>query len=69
MDNGKKEKLEVLEKLDISGKRYVIVAPEDSDKAYAYRVTLNGNYEEYETVGEGKEFDMVLQKYNELNNQ
>lgn len=69
MDNGKKEKLEVLERFDIEGKHYVIVAPEDSDKAYAYRVTINGNYEEYESIGEGKEFNMVLKKFNELNNQ
>jgi uncharacterized protein YrzB (UPF0473 family) len=67
-ENGKQEKLEILEKLDISGKHYVIVAPENSDEAYAYRVTINGNYEEYESVGVGKEFDMVLQKFNELNN-
>ena len=64
---GKQEKLEVIERLDIAGKRYVIVAPENSDEAYAYRVTVNGNYEEYESVGEGREFEMVLQKFNELN--
>lgn len=67
-ENGKQEKLEVIEKLDIVGKRYVIVAPENSNEAYAYRVTISGNYEEYESVGAGKEFDMVLQKYNDLNN-
>lgn len=66
MDNGKQEKLEVLERIDIANKHYVIVAPEDSDLAYAYRVTVKGKFEEYESVGAGKEFDAVLKKYNEI---
>jgi len=66
MDNGKQEKLEVLEKIDIADKHYVIVAPEDSDLAYAYRVTVKGKFEEYQSVSAGKEFDKVLEKYNEL---
>lgn len=65
MEGGKKEKLEVLDELNIGATHYVIVAPEDSDLAYAYRVTESNGFREYESVGEGKEFDAVLKRYNE----
>lgn len=65
MEDGKKEKLEILDEIDIKNKHYVIVSSEESDNAYAYRVTESKGMREYESVGVGKEFDEVLKKYNE----
>jgi uncharacterized protein YrzB (UPF0473 family) len=66
-EDGKQEKLEIIDALKINQKEYVIVSPVDSDNAYAYKVIGEHNGErEYESIGNGKEFQMVLQKYNEL---
>jgi hypothetical protein len=62
---GKDEKLEVIEVIDLESKQYAIVSPVNSEVAYAYRMIRKGNEIEYKSIGEGKEFNNVLQKYNE----
>jgi predicted HAD superfamily phosphohydrolase len=62
---GKDETLEVIDVINIENKQYAIVSPMDSEVAYAYRMIRKGNEIEYKSIGAGKEFNAVLQKYNE----
>jgi predicted HAD superfamily phosphohydrolase len=62
---GKDEKLEVIEVINLDNKQYAIVSPIDSEVAYAYKMMRKGNEIEYKSIGAGKEFNDVLQKYNE----
>jgi hypothetical protein len=62
---GKDEKLEVIEVINLESKQYAIVSPLNSEVAYAYRMLRKGNEIEYKSIGEGQEFNQVLQKYNE----
>ena len=66
---GKEEKLEVIEIIDIEKKQYAIVSPVGAEEAYAYRMTRKGNEIEYKSVGVGKEFKAVLEKFNSNNEQ
>ena len=63
---GKEEKLEVIDIISVEKKQYAIVAPVNSDLAYAYKMERKGNEIEYKSIGEGKEFNMVLEKYNAM---
>lgn len=62
---GKDEKLEVIDIINLQDKQYAIVSPINSEVAYAYRMVRKGNEIEYKSIGEGKEFNEVLEKYNE----
>ena len=62
---GKDEELEVIEVIALENKQYAIVSPVNSEVAYAYRMLRKGNEIEYKSIGEGKEFNQVLKKYNE----
>lgn len=66
-DDGQKQELEIIDTLKINATEYVIVSEKSSDNAYAYKVVgATRGEKEYASVGNGKEFNMVLQKYNEL---
>lgn len=64
---GKDEKLEVIDIVKLeNNKQYAIVSPVGSELAYAYRMQRKGNEIEYKSIGAGREFNEVLQKFNEL---
>lgn len=66
-ENGQRQQLDIIDTLNINSTEYVIVSEKESDNAYAYKVVGVGNGEkQYASLESGKEFNMVLQKYNEL---
>ncbi|GAA0734564.1 DUF1292 domain-containing protein [Clostridium oceanicum] len=65
-ENGKETEFEVLTKLDIENKEYVIVVPkdEDVDEAIALRIDSSDSGEELLLpVDDDKEFAMVSEAY------
>jgi uncharacterized protein YrzB (UPF0473 family) len=63
---GKEEKLEVIDIINLEQNQYAIVSPVGSDVAYAYKMFKKGNEIEYKSIGQGKEFNTVLEKYNSM---
>jgi hypothetical protein len=61
---GKSVDLELIDAVKVDGKEYVIVAPKDSDEAYAYKSVVKDGATEYSSVGVGPEFKKVLDEYN-----
>ncbi|AGK98525.1 DUF1292 domain-containing protein [Clostridium pasteurianum] len=64
-ESGKKVDLELIDIVKMDGNEYVIVGPEDSNEAYAYKTVIKNGETEYLSVGQGEEFKKVLQKYNQ----
>jgi Protein of unknown function (DUF1292). len=64
---GKEEKLEIIEIVSVESSQYAIVSPVGSDLAYAYKMIRRGNEIEYKSIGEGSEFNAVLEKFNSMN--
>ncbi|ACA56964.1 DUF1292 domain-containing protein [Clostridium botulinum] len=65
-EEGKKTEFEVITKLDIEDKEYVVVVPKDEevDEAIALRIDNNDNGEEVLVpVEEDEEFNMVAEAY------
>jgi uncharacterized protein YrzB (UPF0473 family) len=68
-EEGIETEFEVITKLDIEDKEYVIVTPkdEDEDTAIAMRIDKNENGEEvFVTVEDEDEFDIVSEAYETL---
>jgi uncharacterized protein YrzB (UPF0473 family) len=68
-ENGDEVEFEVVTKLDIEDKEYVIVTPldEDSDDAIALRIEKGEDGEEVlVTVEDDKEFEMIEEAYETL---
>jgi hypothetical protein len=63
---GKDVSLEIIEVFKIDASEYAIVSPVGSEEAYAYRTFLNNGEREFESIGDGKEFEKVLEKYNSM---
>ncbi|NFS07301.1 DUF1292 domain-containing protein [Clostridium botulinum] len=65
-EEGKETEFEVITKLDIEDKEYVVVVPKDEevDEAIALRIDNNDNGEEVLVpVEEDEEFNMVAEAY------
>ncbi|MCR1933574.1 DUF1292 domain-containing protein [Clostridium tepidum] len=65
-EEGKETEFDVITKLDIEDKEYVVVVPKDEqvDEAIALRIDNNDNGEEVLVpVEEDKEFNMVAEAY------
>lgn len=68
-EEGKETEFDVITKLDIEDKEYVVVVPKDEqvDEAIALRIDNNDNGEEVLVpVEEDKEFNMVAEAYESL---
>lgn len=63
--NGEKVALELIDIIKMDGNEYVIVGPENSNEACAYKSVINNGETEYLSIGQGEEFKKVLQKYNQ----
>ncbi|MFD3157804.1 DUF1292 domain-containing protein [Haloimpatiens sp. FM7330] len=63
-ENGNKKELDIIDMLNVDNKQYVIVSSKGSEDAYAYRAEQKGNEIEYTSIGEGQEFNKVLEAYN-----
>lgn len=57
--------MELIDKLKVDDKEYIIAGPKNSNEAYAYRVTRIGDEIQYTSIGKGQEFDKVLRVYNQ----
>jgi len=64
-ENGEKVNLEMIDDIKMDGNEYVIAGPMESDEAYAFKLVVNNGETEYLCIGQGEEFNRVLQKYNE----
>lgn len=62
---GEKVDLELLDDIKMDGNEYVIVGPKESDEAYAYKSVVKNGEVEYTCLTQGKEFNKVLEKYNQ----
>jgi len=67
-EEGKEVTFEVIMKLDIEGKKYIIVTLADEEvDAIAFRIDLDENGEEtYVTIDDDKEFEIVCEAYETL---
>jgi len=63
-ENGVKVELELIDAIKMDGKEYVIVGPKESDEAYAYKSVVKNGETEYLSIGQGEEFNRVLEKFN-----
>ncbi|MCM1988508.1 DUF1292 domain-containing protein [Oceanirhabdus seepicola] len=63
-DLGKKVELELVDKMTLNGKKYVILSALNSDNAFAYRVIEKNGRKDYKSIGSGEEFAQVLKAYN-----
>lgn len=74
-EDGNEVEFDVIMKLDIENKEYVIVAPtdneeDDDDEAIALRIDKNEKGEDIlVTVEDEKEFEMVSEAYQTLSNE
>lgn len=62
---GEKVDLEFIDAIKMDGNEYVIVGPKNSNEAYAYKSIIKNGETQYLSIGEGEEFNRVLQKYNQ----
>ncbi|HEY5562623.1 MAG TPA: DUF1292 domain-containing protein [Clostridiaceae bacterium] len=62
-ENGEKVELELIDDIKIAGNEYVIAGPKESDEVCAYKSVVKNGETEYLCIGEGEEFERVLQKY------
>ena len=67
-EEGKEVTFEVIMKLDIEGKKYIIVTLADEEvDAIAFRIDIDENGEEtYVTIDDDKEFEIVCEAYETL---
>ncbi|ABK62146.1 MULTISPECIES: DUF1292 domain-containing protein [Clostridium] len=67
-EEGKEVTFEVIMKLDIEGKKYIIVTLADEEvDAIAFRIDTDENGEEtYVTIDDDKEFEIVCEAYETL---
>ena len=67
-EEGKEVTFEVIMKLDIEGKKYIIVTLADEEiDAIAFRIDEDENGEEtYVTIDDDKEFEIVCEAYETL---
>lgn len=67
VENGKGEtvELELVDTISLENNKYVIVSEVGSDNAFAYRVAEKGGQTQYKSIGDGSEFNKVLEAYNE----
>ncbi|KGN02974.1 hypothetical protein Z969_02975 [Clostridium novyi A str. 4570] len=67
-EEGKEVTFEVIMKLDIEGKKYIIVTLADEEvDAIAFRIDVDENGEEtYVTIDDDKEFEIVCEAYETL---
>ncbi|WBW99242.1 DUF1292 domain-containing protein [Oceanirhabdus sp. W0125-5] len=63
-DLGQKVELELVDKMTLNGKKYVILSQRNSDNAFAYRVVEKNGKKDYQSIGSGEEFAQVLKAYN-----
>ncbi|WP_035289423.1 DUF1292 domain-containing protein [Clostridium sp. KNHs214] len=64
-EKGNPIQLDIIDVLNVENNQYVIVGAQNSDEAYAYRAIPKGKEVEYVSIGEGVEFNKVLNAYNE----
>ncbi|MGG7163186.1 DUF1292 domain-containing protein [Clostridium ihumii] len=62
--HGNTVEMELIDKLFVDNKEYIIAGPKNANEAYAYRVTHLGSEVQYDSVSKGPEFDKVLKEYN-----
>lgn len=62
---GEKEQLEVIDDILLEKNSYLIVSPINSDVAYAYKTIVNNGATEYISIGDGPEFQKVLEAYSQ----
>ncbi len=64
-EEGNPVQLELIDVVKVDNSEYIIAGPKNSNEACAYKVINRSNGEvEYKSIGVGKEFDKVLEKYN-----
>lgn len=63
-ENGEKITLEYIDSIKLQGNEYVIAGPKESQEVYAYKMVINNGEAEFRCLGEGQEFDRVLNEYN-----
>lgn len=66
-ENEEKIELQLIDTIEIEENRYVLLAPlDDEENAYVYKIAFDDqNRKNYELVEDDKEFDKVLEKYEE----
>lgn len=67
-EDGNKVELEVVERINLEEKEYLLLAPldETSDDVFAFRIDKNGDKEEYNLVEDDEEFNKVKEAYDKL---
>lgn len=67
--NGKGEQvqLELVDTVSVNNNKYVIVSQIGEDDAVAYRTVEKGGKTDYISIGNGMEFQKVLEEYNRKN--
>ncbi|SHH50822.1 Protein of unknown function [Clostridium collagenovorans DSM 3089] len=65
VENGKGEQveLELVDRLNIDSKEYVILSQMNSDDAFAYRIDEKNGKRKYSSIGAGAEFKKVFDAY------
>ncbi|MCH4238592.1 MAG: DUF1292 domain-containing protein [Clostridium tyrobutyricum] len=64
-ENGEKVELEFIDTIKVDGQEYVILGPEGSNEASAYKSFTENGETQYFAIGTGEEFQKVLEKYNQ----
>ncbi|SHK14678.1 Protein of unknown function [Hathewaya proteolytica DSM 3090] len=62
---GETVELELVDRIEIEDKEYIIVSQIGSEDAIAYRVNEYNGETKYKSIGDGAEFHKVLDAYNE----
>lgn len=67
-EDGNEVELEVVERINIEKKEYLLLAPldEDSDDVFAFRIDKVNDKEEYNLVEDDEEFNRVKDAYDKL---
>ena len=63
-EKGKTIELELIDKLEVDNKEYVILSQKGSENAFTYRVEMVNGKRDYKSIGDGEEFAKVLKAYN-----
>ncbi|WP_010295615.1 DUF1292 domain-containing protein [Clostridium senegalense] len=62
--HGNEVEMELIDKLKVDDKEYIIAGPKNANEAYAYRITRLNNEIQYTSISKGDEFNKVLKAYN-----